>query len=55
LDEVDVVDLITALRQDYPGEVNPMLRIDPADPGVDKSQWPDLYPVQMNGKRYGHA
>jgi hypothetical protein len=51
---VEVGDLIRTLETDYPDE-NPMLRIDPSDPYVDKSQYRDLYPVQMNGKRYGHA
>jgi hypothetical protein len=51
---VDVGDFIRALESDYPDE-NPMTRIDPSDPYVDKSQYPGLYPVQMNGKRYGHA
>jgi hypothetical protein len=54
LDEVDVGDLITTLRHDYPGEANPMLRIDPADPGVDRAQYPGLYP-EMNGRKYPHG
>jgi hypothetical protein len=54
LDEVDVEDLITTLRNDYPGEANPMVRIDPADPGVDRSQYPGLYP-EMNGRKYPHG
>jgi hypothetical protein len=53
---VDVGDLIRTLQNDYPGEDNPLLRIDPADPGVpNKEDYPGLYPVQMNGKRFGHA
>jgi hypothetical protein len=55
LDQVDVEDFIATLRSNYPRDLNPMLRIDPSDPYVDKSQYHDLYPVQMNGKRYGHA
>jgi hypothetical protein len=55
LDQVDVEDFIATLRSKYPRDPNPMLRIDPSDPYVDKSQYRDLYPVQMNGKRYGHA
>jgi hypothetical protein len=54
LDEVDVEDLITTLCHDYPGEANPMARIDPADPGVDKAQYPGLYP-EMNGRKYPHS
>jgi hypothetical protein len=54
LDEVDVEDLITTLRHDYPGE-NPMARIDPADPGVaNKEDYPGLYP-EMNGRKYPHG
>ena len=53
LDQVDVEDMITTLESDFPDESNPLLRIDPSDPFVDKSQYPDLYPA-MNGKRY-HA
>jgi hypothetical protein len=55
LAEVDVEDFIATLKSNYPNEVNPNLRIDPSDPFVDRSQYRDLYPVQMNGKRYGHA
>jgi hypothetical protein len=36
LDQVDVEDMIATLRSDYPGEANPMLRIDPSDPYVEK-------------------
>jgi hypothetical protein len=53
LDQVDVEDMIITLEIDFPDESNPLLRIDPSDPFVDKSQYPDLYPA-MNGKRY-HA
>jgi hypothetical protein len=52
---VDIDDFIATLQTKYPRDPNPMLRIDPSDPYVDKSQYRDLYPVQMNGKRYGHA
>jgi hypothetical protein len=54
LDQCDREDMIRTLRNEYPHE-NPMRRIDPSDPSVDKTQYPGIYPVQMNGKRYGHA
>ena len=46
---------ITTLQHEYPTEDNPLLRIDPHDPHVDKEQYAGLYPPQLNGKRYGHA
>jgi hypothetical protein len=52
---IDVDDFIAELRSRFPNEASPLARIDPADPFVDKSQYRDLYPVQMNGKPYGHA
>jgi hypothetical protein len=51
LAQIDVEDFIVTLRSDFPNESNPMLRIDPSDPYVDRSQYPSLYPT-MNGKRY---
>jgi hypothetical protein len=51
LDQVDVEDMIITLESDFPDEPNPLLRIDPSDPFVDKSQYPGMYPT-MNGKRY---
>jgi len=51
LDEIDPAEFIEMLRTDFPHEANPMLRIDPSDPFVDKSPYPDLYPV-MNGHKY---
>ena len=36
LDQVDVEDMIATLRSDFPHERNPMLRIDPSDPFVEK-------------------
>jgi hypothetical protein len=53
LDQVDVEDFIITIESYFPDEPNPLLRIDPSDPFVDKSQYPGLYPA-MNGKRY-HA
>jgi hypothetical protein len=50
LDLIDVEDFILSLRAEYPDEPNPMLRIDPNDPGVDRSQYPDIYPT-MNGHK----
>jgi hypothetical protein len=52
---VNVDDFIATLSSKYPHDCNPMLRVDPSDPFVDRSQYRDLYPVQLNGKRYGHA
>ena len=49
---VDVPDLICSLKNDYAAEANPMLRISPDDPYVDRSQYPNIY--RVNGKRY-HA
>jgi hypothetical protein len=45
LDEIDVDEFIAMLRSDYPDEANPMLRIDPSDPLVEK-------PVTMNGRHF---
>jgi hypothetical protein len=45
--------MIATLNRYFPDEPNPLLRIDPSDPFVDKSQYPGLYPA-MNGRRY-HA
>jgi hypothetical protein len=50
---VDVGDLIRTLESDYPAERNPLLRISPGDPFVNKDDFPGVY--QMNGKRYFHA
>jgi hypothetical protein len=50
LDLVDVEDFIISLRAEYPDEPNPMMRIDSNDPGVDRSQYPDIYPT-MNGHK----
>jgi hypothetical protein len=36
LAEIDTAEFITMLRNDFPHEANPMLRIDPSDPFVEK-------------------
>jgi hypothetical protein len=51
LDQIDVEDFIETLKSDFPGEPNPMLRIDPSDPGVtNKEDYPELY--SMNGHKF---
>jgi hypothetical protein len=47
LDQVDVEDFIATLKSDFPHEANPMLRIDPSDPFVEKPY--------MNGHRVFNA
>jgi hypothetical protein len=47
LDQCDPEDMIATLQHDFPDEANPLLRIDPADPYVDHSQYPEIY--AMNG------
>ena len=42
LDQCDPQEIIDAMVADFPSEPNPLLRIDPSDPFVDKSQYPDL-------------
>ena len=51
LDQCDPQEIIDATVDDFPDEPNPLLRLDPSDPFVDKSQYPGMYPT-MNGKRY---
>jgi hypothetical protein len=58
LDQCDVEDMITTIATEWaPGASDPLGALNPADPYVDKTdpQWRDLYPVQFNGKKYGHA
>jgi hypothetical protein len=40
LADVDVGDFISMLRSDFPAEINPLSRIDPADPLIDRHQDP---------------
>jgi hypothetical protein len=55
LSSVDISDLIRTLETDFPDEADPLQRISPHDPYVNREDYPGLYPPQMNGKRYGHA
>jgi hypothetical protein len=56
LAECDVEDLVHTIATEWGRDLaHPLLPFDPSPPDVDKSEDPDIYPVQMNGKRYGHA
>jgi hypothetical protein len=56
LSECDVEDLVHTIATDWSrGKISPLSALDPNDPGVDKTQWPGIYPAQLNGRRYGHC